>query len=291
MLRQLIVNADDFGHSPGVSRGIIRAHREGIVTSTSVMINMPAAAESIALAKAEAPRLGLGLHLNITSGPPVASPDEIPALLGPDGLFRAQEEVIASLPTLDIRQVERELRAQIAHFEEIVGHKPDHLDSHHHITYLSPPMAALMVQLARELGVPIRRPLPGGPDEVAHGAEMLMEAIGPTISRAYAEEMVETLLSFVRSAGVVMPDHFIGDFYAERAILGELLLMLLDVPEGVTELMCHPGEVDDVLRATSRYVEKREDELRWLTHPSTRELIHSEFIQLITFADIKKSGP
>lgn len=288
MLRQLIVNADDFGHSLGVSRGIIRAHREGIVTSTSVMINMPAAAASIALAKAEAPRLGLGLHLNITSGPPVSPPEAIPDLLKHDGHFRPHEEVIVDLPTLDMRQVERELRAQIARFEELVGCKPDHLDSHHHITYLSPPMAALMVQLARELEVPIRRPLPGGPDEVARGADMLIDILGPTTSRAYAEEMVETLLSFVRRSGVTTPDHFIGDFYAERAILGELLLMLLDVPEGVTELMCHPGEVDDELRATSSYVEKREDELRWLTHPSARELIRSEFIQLITFADIQK---
>jgi hypothetical protein len=290
VLRQLIVNADDFGYTPGVTRGILRAHREGIVTSTSVMINMPAAGESLELAHREAPQLGLGLHLTLTAGPCAAPPHEIPDLVQSDGTFRPKGEFLTGLHTLDMQQVEHELRAQIARFEALAGHKPDHLDSHHHATYLSPPLATLMMQLARELGVPIRRPLPGGPEAVERGAALLLEAIGGMPERAYAEEMVEILGAFMRQSGVAAPDHFIAEFYGERAILGELLLILVAVPEGVTELMCHPAEVDDALRASSSYADRRADELRWLTHPSTREVIRTEFIQLITFADIEKSG-
>lgn len=290
MLRQLIVNADDFGYTPGVTRGILRAHREGIVTSTSVMINMPAAAESLEMAHREAPRLGLGLHLALTAGPCAAPPHEIPDLVRSDGIFRNKGEFLTGLHTLDMQQVERELRAQIARFEALAGRKPDHLDSHHQVTYLSPPLAALMVQLARELDVPIRRPLPGGSDAVERGAGLLLDVVGGVPGRAYAEEMAEILVTFMRQGGIATPDHFIADFYGEGVNLGELLLMLIALPEGVTELMCHPAEVDDALRASSTYTDRRADELRWLTHPSAREVINSEFIQLITFADIKKPG-
>ena len=85
-MRGLIVNADDFGLSPGVSRGILRAHWEGIVTSTTFMVNFPWAAEMAGLLR-RAPRLGVGLHLNLTTGAPVLPPAEVPSLVGPDGRF------------------------------------------------------------------------------------------------------------------------------------------------------------------------------------------------------------
>jgi len=99
--------------------------------------------------------------------------------------------------------------------------------------------------------------------------------------------MLRILRGFTRSSGIAMPEAFIPDFYGSRAILGELLLMLLDVREGVSELMCHPGEVDEVLRSQSSYTDRRQDELDALTHPSVREVIQSEFIQLINYSAIK----
>ncbi len=288
MLRQLIVNADDFGLTPGISRGIIRAHREGIVTSTSVMINYPDAAEWIGVVQQEAPRLGLGLHLTLTAGRPVSPPQDIPELVTPEGAFLHKSELVRRLPTLDMAQVERELRAQVAAFAQAAGHPPDHLDSHHHITYLSPPMAALTIRLARALALPIRRPVPGGPEGHELAVRFIEGIAGDLPSRAYIEELVEILESSTRNAGVQLPDHFIGEFFGERAILGELLLMLLEVPEGVTELMCHPGEVDEALQAVSGYTHKRADELAALVHPSTREVVNSEFIQLISFAEMAR---
>ncbi len=287
MLRQLIVNADDFGYTPGVSQGIIQAHREGIVTSTSVMINMPSAAEWVVRAKAEAPQIGLGLHLTLTAGPPASPPDEVPALLRPDGTFRRQSDLVASLPTVNLEQVERELRAQIARFTEIVGHPPDHLDSHHHVTYFSPPLAALMFRLAQELDVPIRRAFPGGPDEFDRAADFMIGATVGTPGRAFAEEMVEVIHGLEKQSAVRMPDYFVTEFYDQGATLGDLLLILVHLPEGVTELMCHPAVVDVALRNTSSYTDRRADELKWLTHESTREVIRTEFIQLITFTDLK----
>jgi predicted glycoside hydrolase/deacetylase ChbG (UPF0249 family) len=289
MLRQLIVNADDFGYTPGVSRGILKAHHDGIVTSTSVLVNMPGAAEDIQLALKDAPRLGLGVHLNLTAGYPVSAPASVPDLVQSDGRFRPKADIIGMLPTIDVEQVQLEFQAQLNRFAEITGQAPDHLDSHHHIGYLNPPLAALMIQLARELGVPLRSPLPFSSAGFNQSVSFLREIIGNLLSDAYIEEMVTLLNSYTdRARDVGFPDRLIVNFYGDRAILADLLLLLLDLPEGVSELMCHPGQVDDMLRQTSGYTDYRSRELDILTHPSVREVIASEFIQLITFAEMKK---
>lgn len=287
MLRRLIVNADDYGLTPGVSRGILRAHAEGIVTSTSVMINMPGAAKWVGTALREAPDLGLGLHFNLTAGKPVSPPDAIPDLVTPRGAFHPSDVLIGWLPTVDMGQVERELHAQIDRFGEAAGRPPDHLDSHHHITYLSPPMVSLMLELARELVVPVRRPIPARWD-IEQAADIFESMMGDRPpSRAYAEEMIDVLNGLLRGASVPTPDDFIRAFYGDGATLGNLLLLLLDIEEGTTELMCHPGEADEDLGSASGYVEARQRELTALMAPSTREVINTEYIQLITFANLK----
>jgi predicted glycoside hydrolase/deacetylase ChbG (UPF0249 family) len=282
MPRLLIVNADDFGYTSGVTQGIIQAHKRGIVTSASLMVNMPLAAEAAELARREAPMLGLGLHLNLTAGRPLLSPEQVPALVRTDGTFHPSADLIARLPSLDMSQVESELRAQIARFSTLVGLPPDHLDSHHHITYLSPPLLALTLRIASELGVPVRFPLPDDP--VAAG-ELLVK-MGLSSAGGFAEEMAEVLIALVRSSGVRYPDRFFASFYGEQATLGDLLNLLVALPEGVSEMMCHPAEADDDLRVMSSYVEPRTRELSALTHPSARELIFAEGIQLICFRDL-----
>lgn len=284
MLRQVIVNADDYGYTPGISQGILDAHRNGIVTSTSVMVNMPAAEAWVKTALEEAPDLGLGLHLNLTTGRPVSKLEDVEGLARADGFFHGKRDLINLLPTIDPAHVERELLAQVARFEAIAGRLPDHLDSHHHITYMSPPTMKLMVKLARELEVPIRRPLPGGDNAAA--ADFL-EALGGFTNRAYVEELADVIQGYSAQINTPMPDHLNVEFHDEQTALGDLLLILLHLPEGVTELMCHPGRVDDELRQTTNYVEPREAELAALTHPSAREVLNSEFIQLLNFGDLK----
>lgn len=286
MLRQLIVNADDYGTTPGVSRGILRAHSEGIVTSTSVMINMPAAAEWTRRAVEEAPDLGLGLHFTLTAGPPVSDQADVGSLVGSDGSFLPRQTIAMNAHRLDRAQVEREMRAQIEAFTRIAGRAPDHLDSHHHITYVSPPLAQLTITLAAELGVPIRNPLPTHEDIPALAA-WIDRQVGYAPGEAYVAELANILGAMTSSAGVRTPDAFVAAFYGDRATLGDLLLVLLDLPEGISELMCHPGEVDDELRAKSGYLDQRETELAALTAPSTREVLNTEFIQLLNFGDLQ----
>lgn len=138
--RRLVVNADDFGRSPGINRGIIRCHEHGVVTSASLMVRWPAAAEAAAYARGRA-RLGLGLHLDLGEW------------AFRDGAWVALYEVV---PAGDATEVEREARRQLDRFRELTGGaNPTHVDSHQHV-HRHPPARDAALRLARELEVPLR---------------------------------------------------------------------------------------------------------------------------------------
>ncbi|HEY7203844.1 MAG TPA: ChbG/HpnK family deacetylase [Methylomirabilota bacterium] len=127
--RYLIVNADDFGADDGTTRGIIDAHERGIVTSTSLMVDMPGARAAVDAARAH-PRLGLGLHVNLTAGAHVPDPD-------------------------DLRAQRRELHRQFDRFTDLTGRRPTHIDSHHHI-HRKPELAPAFVEFCRDRDIPLR---------------------------------------------------------------------------------------------------------------------------------------
>lgn len=139
MHRQLIVNADDLGQSPGVNRGILQAHRSGIVTSASLMVRWPDAAQAAALAR-ECPGLSVGLHLDFGEW------------TLRDGQWVALYEVV---PLDDGLAVEAEIGRQIDRFRHLLGRPPTHLDSHQHVHRRSP-ARELALAAARALDVPLR---------------------------------------------------------------------------------------------------------------------------------------
>jgi predicted glycoside hydrolase/deacetylase ChbG (UPF0249 family) len=140
----LIVNADDFGLSPGVNAGVARAHEHGILTSASMMVRYPAAAEAAAYARAT-PSLGVGLHVDLCEW------------AQRNGEWTMVYEVV---PTQDPAAVEAEVRAQVARFRELVGRDPTHIDSHQHVHGWSR-MTETFVRIASEVGVPLRHHLGG----------------------------------------------------------------------------------------------------------------------------------
>jgi predicted glycoside hydrolase/deacetylase ChbG (UPF0249 family) len=97
---------------------------------------------------------------------------------------------------------------------------------------------------------------------------------------------IETLARTLGRSSVPMPDRFIMSFYKSTATLGDLLNILITLPDGISEIMCHPAYVDNVLSEKSGYVMEREQELGVLTHPSVRELVDSEGIELVTFGSL-----
>ena len=140
----MIVNADDFGLSPGVNQGVIRAFEEGILTSASLMVRWPAAGEAARYAR-EHPRLGVGLHLDLG-----------------EWAFRGGEWVplYEVVPGDDAGAARAEVVRQLAAFRDLVGREPDHLDSHQHV-HLRGPAAPPLADAARALGVPLRHAAPG----------------------------------------------------------------------------------------------------------------------------------
>ena len=137
--RLLIVNADDFGQSPGINGGVELAHRRGIVTSASLMVRWPAAAEAAAVARRNR-ALSVGLHFDL--GEWVHEQDG----------WRALYEVA---PPDDEDAVRREARAQLDAFRQLTGREPSHIDSHQHV-HRHEPVTGVLEELAADLGVPLR---------------------------------------------------------------------------------------------------------------------------------------
>lgn len=281
--RTLIVNADDFGRTPGLSDGILQAHRDGIVTSTTVMVNYPHAEAVVRRARTLSPELGIGIHLNLTAGEPILPPRKVPDLVGPDGRFLPVRKLIPRLDQLDGEQVAAELEAQVERFR-FWGAEPTHLDVHHHLLYLSPRLFAVLVDLAQAYGLPIRYPWPQAPID-AQALSWLAEAHRVPVDRLPG--IIRGCNAIMERAPVVAPDACILSFYGAGATLEHLLHLIVSLPDGVTELMCHPGRADRCLRAESGYVEEREQELAVLTDPRVRETLAVHGVRLSNFRALR----
>ena len=246
-MRALIVNADDFGLTRGVSAGILAAHRHGIVTSTTVLVT--ADVDRSQLAQARDAGLGLGLHLNLTLGKPVT---RARSLVDGSGAFVRDPRRAAA--GADAREVRAEAEAQIERFEKLVGRPPTHIDTHHHVG-LYAPVRDVVLDVARALRVPVR------------------SQDGAARTRA-------------RSAGLRTTDHFFGesgpDAYWSAA---RTLAHLRALPPGVSEFMCHPGRFDDDL-GYSRYGRQREVEMTGLGTPAARAAATALGIELRHFGQL-----
>jgi predicted glycoside hydrolase/deacetylase ChbG (UPF0249 family) len=285
MSAKLIVNADDYGRAPGVSRGILQAHLEGIVTSTTVMINQPGVEAQLEEALA-CPGLGVGLHLVFTAWRPLLSPEAIPALVDDNGFFLDQHTLWAQAQQTPTGQLRAELEAQVERFASLAGHLPDHLDCHHFV-HLYPPFFQVYADLAARFRLPLRVPFPPESDfRRAVKTLPFLEGFPHDLVRG----MIATDSALLRARHLAHPGHFVSRFFGREALTFEHLSTLLGgLPEGLSELMCHPGYDDPALAASSYRVE-REIELALLTDPAVREWVTRLGIELVTFSEIAETG-
>ena len=249
--KRLIVNADDLGRTEGINEGIFDAHRRGIVTSATMMVNYPAARRIAALSR-DSPALGIGLHIALSGGVPALPPEQVRSMVDAKGMLPAKPGGLAGA---DRMEVMAEVRAQLKRFREIMGRDPTHFDSHHHVHREVPAVFDAILAVAWETGLPVR-------------------SASPAMTEQLKREEVPT------------PDHFVGDFYAEGATLNDLIGIVEDLPVGTSELMCHPAVVDAELRATSGYAEPRARELDALTNPAVRQAVQRSGVRLISFGQL-----
>jgi len=288
IVKSLIVNADDLGWTEGVNRGIAKAHRNGIVTSASLLANGVAFASGVEVARS-APGLGVGVHLNLSDGAPVAARELVTSLVNDAGEFAGGPESLllrVARGGLSLREVEQEWEAQIEKVRE-AGIQPTHLDGHKHV-HMLPGLFELALRLAKRYNV--------GAIRVAHEASSLRAALSTgeelhtaaVLKQGVQARGLKLLARDAREqaerAGISTADYFCGIAQTGEMTKDGVAQLLRSLPDGTTELMCHPGYADEALQNTpTRLQGSRQSELKILTDVEIRNLVASQGIRLIDY--------
>lgn len=229
--KKLIVNADDFGQSPGINSGIIKAYELGIVTSASLMVRYPAAKDAAGYAQKN-PSLGIGLHIDLGEW------------IYNDGNWDALYEVV---PMNDVHAVTEEINKQLESFYTLMNRKPGHLDSHQHV-HQRENLRPVFLALAKRLDITLR--------------------------------------------GCSSKVNYCGDFYGQlmdgapyhTAISVEGLKKTISkLPDGITELACHPALLNDI---KTMYCIEREMEVDTLCDAEIKDALNYSNIELTNFSGI-----
>lgn len=285
-MRYLIVNADDFGLTAGVNRAVIEAHMRGIVTSTTVMANMPAFDQAVQLAEAY-PSLGVGLHFNITQGAPVADASRVGSLLNERGEFFGSSTALLRqtlMSKLRVTDIEIELRAQI---EKVLqaGLQLTHVDSHKH-SHALPQVCEVIAKVIGDYDIrAVRLPreewrLPSR----NFSAQLIKQSLG-----AWGlAQLCRVSESKLHRAGVKTANAFFGVTQTGFWSKTWLLDLIATLPEGVSELMTHPGDDDAELRqANTRLLESRATEFSLLTDSDVVTAVRESGVRLISYAQLE----
>ena len=271
--KQLVVNADDFGFTPDVNQGIVEAHRRGILTAATLMANGDAFDDAVRLA-GETPGLDIGCHLVLIGGRSLVTGTPFP---------RTVAQLVAALVRREIA-VYDELAAQVRRIVD-AGIRPTHLDTHKH-THLAPPVLDAVARISREFGVrwvrrPFDFPLHALPGAIPRAMRLSSAALGL---------MRKRLHRVLEKHGCRTTDHFAGFQITGRFRAAELVALMSLIPEGSTELMCHPGRCGAALRgARTRLKESREQELEALIAPEVKLAIAKNGIELVNYLELSAS--
>ena len=260
---RLIINADDFGLTPGINRAIVELHQAGVLTSATLMATGPAFEDAVTLAL-DNPTLGVGCHLVLVDGIPICHAESIPTLLGGDGKTlrsSAMDFAQAALRgTIQPEDIARETLAQIQKLQR-AGIDVTHIDSHKH-THLFPSVASTVFHIANRCGIPAMR----NPIEPRWSSSM-----APTLTRRLWLRMFENFSppfqKLTREArnGELIPDGTLG-MAATGTVDATMLRRMLDClvanhPDSTHEMLCHPGYNDvDLDRQQTRLRGSREVE-------------------------------
>jgi chitin disaccharide deacetylase len=289
-MKQLIFNADDFGMTRGVNEGIIRAYREGVLTSATLMAN-GLAFDDAAKRASENPKLGIGCHLVLVGGKPVAPAEKVMSLIDsrgnlPDSLAVFVARVSAGMIKAD--EIELELKAQIQKIQG-AGIVPSHLDTHKH-THAHPRVMEVVGKVAREFGITkIRRPVENLRDSwetTRSGSDA--QGVSKQIVAAGAVRVVASRFEAIAEKyQLKCPDHFLGLAMTGQLGPAALRRMAESVEDGSTEIMLHPGVCDaDLVASGSRLQHQRQAELDGLLDAGVREAFLERGIHFISYREL-----
>ena len=295
MPAQLILNADDFGLTPGINRAVLELHQAGVLTSATLMATGPAFDHAAALARAH-PSLGVGCHLVFVDGLPVSHPDSIPTLLGADGkhfrcsLYDFAQAVLRN--TIREEDLAREAQAQIQKLQR-AGIDVTHVDTHKH-THAFPAVLSPVLHIAHRCGVHALRT----PFEPAWCIQRAHAPLARRLQLAFLRRFEPAFRKHIEQASANTPAGTLG--IAATGILTEPALQALltaltklpdDSPPQTYELCCHPGHLDPALEIVpTRLRASREIEYRALLQVVPTLLAQSGAPRLIHFGNLGVPG-
>lgn len=270
--RRLIVNADDFGRSHSINDAVIRAHREGVLTTASLMVNEPDCAEAVALAK-ETPNLGVGLHLTLLMGRSALPPEKIPGLVNKQNEF-SNNPVAVGMKYFFQRDLREQLRAEIheqfARFRQ-TGLPLDHVNGHLHM-HLHPVVFNILMQDAEQLGIrhfrftrePFWMDMPLAKGQRLYRASHAL--IYLCLSQRAKSRLLENKIRHTQRVFGLLQNARVEESY--------ILKLLNILPSGDSELYSHPS------------LDKFKHEFDALVSPRVKEKIQQRGIQLIRYQDL-----
>jgi predicted glycoside hydrolase/deacetylase ChbG (UPF0249 family) len=282
MEKRLIINADDFGLCEGVNKGIAEAHAKGILTSTTIMVNAPAAEQAAEIAK-KLPNLGIGVHLNLTNGKAVCREAIVKLLLGPDGNFGLSpgKLAIASLISGRARAaIETELAAQIQWVLNR-GIKPTHLDSHKHF-HSFPMIFPIVCRLAKRFSIPAIR-YAYEPKQLCRPPWPFTDAQGRKTAA-----LVRTMAKINRwqNRSFFKTNALLGVAHTGKINTNFLRAVSLYNPVATAELLTHPGYTGDLDSSQTRLVRQREIEIEALCSEKTKQCLNDARIKLVHYGQL-----
>lgn len=280
--RKVIANADDFGRSPTINAAVMRAHRQGILTSASVMATGPAAAEAIALAS-DTPNLAVGLHLTLVSGRALLPHSEIPQLVDSQGYFKGSPLTLGLRCAFSPRLREEIRREMAAQFERFCasGLPLSHVDSHLHL-HMHPLLFDMLLEMARTYGASgLRIPR----DDLVASLRFHGQSAATKCSWA----LIFGLLAVwarrrLRQSDLVVADRVYGLMQSGRMSEGYLLALLPRMTAPVTELYFHPD-----LAPVGQPLGPNPGDLAALLSPAVRAALAREQIRLTTYLELARA--
>lgn len=302
----VIITADDFGSCLNVNQGIEYAVRHGAITSLSVLGNFTDSLDDLARLSREHPEVGIGVHLNLTTGQPLRSPAEVPTLVDRDGRFLSVPGFLSRARRIDPGDLERELTAQVAAVER-AGIRIDHLSDHNGLLSIYPPFFDVMVKLAVRCAVALRSPVVAS---VKHprvfpraatrkrGVQMAARAAALNPFGALGLLAYSSLAAFEEKSreldrvGIRHPEVLIDSLYGAPTIENALHIAA-NLAEGTSEIVVHLGSAERPPSCPNGldtgYFETRERELMLLTSTYLRDYVAGMNVRFVRFSDLPAS--
>ena len=283
-MKQIILNADDFGRHTLINRAVERGVRDGILRSATIMPGGAAFDDAATLA-ARTPTLGVGIHLTLVNGNPVLPPAEIPSLVTEAGVFVDDHTAFAVRllrGAVNLDEVRAELAAQLRRVEA-AGIHPTHADSHQHMHVL-PGVIDIALDLSRAAEIPAMR-APHAPLFAGN-----FGGVGQLIGRAGLSVLAHRAAAKAKAHGIRVPDHFAGIVAGEAVDTATLTQIAAQLGNGVTEVMLHPGTDNETLIRDCLWAHDFEAELAAVCAPAVCDALAAAGAEVVNFRTMINSA-